>query len=562
MTSTAAGEPTLGRCSLPAGVGSAPLPAPPEDWATLLGQLRASVDLGMSLTLPAHSVGARLAVLDALVRFQQQMARLVLEVLGQVDAGRDTFTWAGLRTARWLASTIPMSAGQARALVDDAAALPAMPEVAAGLADGSITAEQATAIRRTLGDVAPETSVQARAAVERLLVDECDVLDPIGLRHLGDTVLGLLDPDAADEIEEAALKRDEARWARRRLTLSPRQDGMVRLSGLLTPEAAEYVHLALDPMAAPRPAVDGTPDPRLAEQRLHDALQDVLAEHLAYAGASSSSADIGSAAGEAPLRDHDAQHETDGAASAAPHATHAAQRRAPAPTTVIVTIPLEHLRDRTGPGVLTRTQAPLRAEHARRLACDARIIPAVLDGKGVPLDLGRARRVVDSNQRRALLLRDQGCAFPGCGRPPHWCDAHHIRHWSNGGRTDLDNLVLLCGQHHRLLHVSPTGPNAGWAVSVAADGLPEFTPPEWIDPDRRPRRNPRRGQIAPDVTSPDVTSPHLGSPTAGLGRDAQVPHGDPPVSATPAEPRRTPPPGRQDGSPPSTGPARAAPPPT
>jgi hypothetical protein len=87
--------------------------------------------------------------------------------------------------------------------------------------------------------------------------------------------------------------------------------------------------------------------------------------------------------------------------------------------------------------------------------------------------------------RRALVARDRGCAFPDCDRPPRWCDGHHVRPWSRGGRTDLGNLVLLCGHHHRVVHE----PACGWRVCAAADGSPEFIPPRWIDPLQRRRRN-------------------------------------------------------------------------
>ncbi|MGC5322913.1 DUF222 domain-containing protein [Micromonospora arida] len=85
--------------------------------------------------------------------------------------------------------------------------------------------------------------------------------------------------------------------------------------------------------------------------------------------------------------------------------------------------------------------------------------------------------------RRALVLRDRGCAFPGCDRPPRWCDAHHIHHWADGGRTSLTNAVLLCAHHHRHVH------RGEWTVRLGGDGRPEFVPPAWLDPDRLPRRN-------------------------------------------------------------------------
>ncbi|HET6166405.1 MAG TPA: HNH endonuclease signature motif containing protein, partial [Marmoricola sp.] len=89
---------------------------------------------------------------------------------------------------------------------------------------------------------------------------------------------------------------------------------------------------------------------------------------------------------------------------------------------------------------------------ARRLACGAGLIPAVLGGPSAVLDVGREQRLFTRAQRIALTLRDKGCRAEGCDRPPSWTEAHHFDHWSEGGTTDLDNAVLLCGFHHRLAH--------------------------------------------------------------------------------------------------------------
>ena len=99
---------------------------------------------------------------------------------------------------------------------------------------------------------------------------------------------------------------------------------------------------------------------------------------------------------------------------------------------------------------------PVSAATARRIACDCELTRIGIDEAGVPLNLGRSSRLVSPAQRRALIARDHGCAFPGCGRPPGWTQAHHIRHWINGGTTDLANLVLLCAHHYRIT----TGPSA------------------------------------------------------------------------------------------------------
>jgi hypothetical protein len=95
---------------------------------------------------------------------------------------------------------------------------------------------------------------------------------------------------------------------------------------------------------------------------------------------------------------------------------------------------------------------PLDPATLRMLACEADIIPVVLDGAGVPLDMGRRRRLPTPSQRLAVTARDQHCVIPGCGMPPEWCQVHHIVEWIDGGPTDLDNLALVCHGHHREIH--------------------------------------------------------------------------------------------------------------
>src|SRR5207237_9722099 len=88
---------------------------------------------------------------------------------------------------------------------------------------------------------------------------------------------------------------------------------------------------------------------------------------------------------------------------------------------------------------------------ARRWACDATVSRVVTMGKSEPLDIGRRTPTVPVPLRRAVVVRDRRCRFPGCDRPPPWCDAHHIVHWVDGGATALANLMLLCRRHHRLI---------------------------------------------------------------------------------------------------------------
>jgi hypothetical protein len=128
------------------------------------------------------------------------------------------------------------------------------------------------------------------------------------------------------------------------------------------------------------------------------------------------------------------------------------------------------------------------AETARRLCCDAGIVPIVEDASGQVLDIGRKRRTISVPLRRALQARDRGCRFPGCSNQ-RFVDAHHVVHWADGGQTRLDNLVSLCRRHHRFVHEHGysvcTDPEGGFRF---ADRAGQLVPaagarPVWPEPD-------------------------------------------------------------------------------
>ena len=134
--------------------------------------------------------------------------------------------------------------------------------------------------------------------------------------------------------------------------------------------------------------------------------------------------------------------------------------------------------------MLTHT-GPIGREAARLLACDAALHRVVLGPASLPLDVGRAQRTVSPAIRRALHVRDGGCAFPGCDRQPGWCTAHHITHWADGGETSLDNCVLLCRRHHATIH------HTAWSIRAVPGGRPIFTRPDGTD--LHPPEQPRAG---------------------------------------------------------------------
>ena len=128
----------------------------------------------------------------------------------------------------------------------------------------------------------------------------------------------------------------------------------------------------------------------------------------------------------------------------------------------------------------------LPVETVRRLACEADIIPVVLDGRSVPIDVGRSKRLATANQRRALEAVHPTCAIPDCDVPFHRCQIHHIEYWENGGRTDLDNQVPLCTRHHHAAH------EGGWKLSLdPGTRTVSFQMPSANPADYRCRREPR-----------------------------------------------------------------------
>ena len=131
----------------------------------------------------------------------------------------------------------------------------------------------------------------------------------------------------------------------------------------------------------------------------------------------------------------------------------------------------------------------MSAAEARRIACDSTVMRLVLGAGKEILDVGRQQRTAPKAIRKALIERDGTCAFPGCQTEPAQCHAHHVVEWANGGPTSLDNMVLLCGSHHRLIH------HSRWTVKMVDRG--RCSPTAW-----KKRRNGPRRVI---TTTPEIT---------------------------------------------------------
>ncbi len=214
------------------------------------------------------------------------------------------------------------------------------------------------------------------------------------------------------QADRAAAQDDADHLHRRRhLHIAQTVGGMVRLDGELDPVGGKTVMIALRSLADP--GAIQPDDDRSAPQRRADALVDICSDHLQH--------------GETP--------ESGGSRPQ-----------------MVVTVSLDDL-SLEGTRVRELDDGTvIDAASARRIACDAAVSRVLMRGDSEVLDVGRSTRVVPSALRRALVLRDKGCTHPGCDRPHHWCDAHHVVHWADGGETKLDNLVLLCRRHHRAAH--------------------------------------------------------------------------------------------------------------
>ncbi|MEU8179253.1 DUF222 domain-containing protein [Micromonospora sp. NPDC049047] len=382
-----------------------------------------------------------IAALDTTHRIEQRLAAVKLAVIRELDGRRTATTRGASSTAVWLRERLRLTVPAARRLVDLATVLEnGNPGVRHALAGGCITVDQARVIADSVDSVQTAAGPEVADKALGMLVEWAGQFDPTLLRKLSTRILDHVAPDIADGAARAALDAEARRATRdRHLTLSTLTDGRLRLTGILDTETAGLLRAAIDPLGAP----SDPDDQRSPGQRRHDALGDVCRLALRT--------------GELPENGGD-------------------------PAQIVVTTSFDGLTGQLGGGTLD-TGLHLTPEAVRHLACDAAILPAVLGGAGQPLDLGRQRRLITGPLRRALVLRDRGCAFPGCDRPPRWCDAHHIHHWADGGTTSLTNAVLLCGHHHRHLH------HSDWTVRLAGDGNPEFVPPAWLDPEQLPRRN-------------------------------------------------------------------------
>src|ERR687897_1745258 len=305
-----------------------------------------------------------------------------------------------LSLASWLGSRHRVAPTAAAGHVRMARALEQMPVAADALASGDVSSA-AVSLLVSAQEAAPGPFARA----EKTLVDAARALPVMKLR---DAVAQWRETANA----ERARQDEERRFERRRLHLSATLEGMVRVDGELDPSTGQTVITALraveDADVRSREG-SGTEDSRAPAQRRADALGEICRQWLDLA--------------ERPLVSGERPH-------------------------VVVTMDIASLEGRAGRRLDLEDVGRIGGETARQLACDANVSRVITDAASQPLDVGRKTKVVPPALRRAVAVRDGGCAFPGCDRPSSWCDAHHTRHWADGGSTSLPHPLLFFPRPH------------------------------------------------------------------------------------------------------------------
>ncbi|GAA2034028.1 HNH endonuclease signature motif containing protein [Agromyces tropicus] len=315
------------------------------------------------------------------------------------------------------------------------------PHVASALAGGAISLDAASAITTMLDRVAVSADPDLIAVAEAALTE-------LGARAPLEVLIRVVREAEARLDADGVEPREEHLREQRSLTMHEDRHGVVHLRARLDPETAAPVKAAVEALVGDALR---RRDPRTGETR------PVVDDRRSIP-----------------------QLQADALAAIARHSLGCEHTLTPlAKTTVVVRVELDTLVTGLGDARIDGLNQPITAVTARRLAADAELIPAVLGGPGLPLDLGRSARLFTKAQRIALGERDGGCA--ACGQNVGYVEAHHIRWWEHdAGPTDLSNGVLLCSFCHHLIH------REGWEIRTGPREV-WFVPPPHVDPDRVPR---------------------------------------------------------------------------
>jgi hypothetical protein len=343
---------------------------------------------------------------------RERIDAALLAAVGELDASGEYTADGAVSTHSWLVHHGRVTRPEASRLLRGGRLVQRSPRTAKRLADGDVTCAHVDAL-----------AFAARGHDELFDEHEEELLEIAGQTRPEHFRIAMRRwRDLADDLDDHGEPDPEKPYLRRHLYLSKLPDGSVRIDGRLDPVAGEALISALEQLMNPDPQ-------RTPAQRRADALHELARRALGSAVPAELNVfvDVDTLAGTMPDDPRTARCD------------------------------LAHV-------------GPVAPSTVRRLACDAILRRVVHDGDGEILDLGRKTRIVSKAQRTAVALRDGGCTWPGCDRPPEWCDVHHEQHWIHGGPTDLDNLHMYCRHHHVKLH-------EGWTTHRRPDGTIETEPP-------------------------------------------------------------------------------------
>jgi hypothetical protein len=378
------------------------------------------------------STAEKEAALVALAEARSQLDAMTARVLA---ASGDVGEARGLRdAAAWLAVETRTTRREARRDLALGRSLEAHPAVASALSSGALRTEQARAVADAVDALPVHVDEETRWRAENALLALARDHDARDLKQIGKRILDVVAPEVGECHEATVLAAEEAR-ADAGVELILVDDGAGRCHGRFEVPSHVGKMLKRHLLALANPA-------RHTEDELKD-----------------------EAGGWKPLRRRLGEAFVEYVERYPEDRT---PQTAGVSATVVVTMTLEQLLTESGTALLDDGDR-MSAGQARRLACEAGIIPVVLGSSSVPLDMGRRTRLFTRAQRVALGLRDGGCTARGCETSASGCHAHHDDPWSRRGPTDLANGRLLCPRHHRLAHDSRT------AMTVHSDNKVTFT---------------------------------------------------------------------------------------
>ncbi|MDT5006115.1 MAG: hypothetical protein QOJ24_3291 [Mycobacterium sp.] len=429
-----------------------------EDIEAAFADLDAAFEAVAELSFDAITACERQRLLARLETHRRRLPAVEHPLINQLAAEPAPEALGAASLAEALATGLRISKSMAKQRISEADELgrrtalsgdlldPVLPTVATAQAAGLVGAEHIEVIRKFFSKLPDAIDYQTREEAEKDLGRLATEFGPAELRRAADRLAYVLDQDGP-------VPTDADRARRRFFTIGKqRADGMTPFHGLFDPEGRATMEAVLAKTAAPgmcnpddiKPCVDEQPpdaasqtDLRTQPQRNHDALTAMGRAMLA-------SGQLG-------------QHNG-------------------LPATIVVSTTLKELESAAGHGI-TASGSLLPMSDVIRMASHAYHYLVIFEEHTrEPLYLGRTKRLASRGQRIILHARDRGCTFPGCTVPGYGCQVHHAkRGWARGGQTNVDEVVLACPPHNRLVE------KAGWVTRIRADGRVEWIPPPQLD---------------------------------------------------------------------------------